>query len=287
MVQFFDASFAEGLKEDQQKITKPAVTALPATVTICCQSTRSAPRKLADLQLSYAHTVRRWNRPRRATNGRLPRIETESPIPRPAISRCRPSALHPAAAKGFKTGAIAPPTPPCSRSRARGVRGSASRASNGAARLFVVPSWQWVTHEADEDSVLFSFFGSPGAAEARSVSGKIGECVTTSPRPALRGEVGAQRGWRGTLHESRSLRQPSPQPSPAKSGAREKITAVQQRVSSQLISRRPRARTATGSHTRQQIDRSASDCRPARQSADAVFGADHSALTTRAARPKR
>ena len=31
----------------------------------------------------------------------------------------------------------------------------------GARDLFVVPSWQWVTHEADADSVLFSFSDRP------------------------------------------------------------------------------------------------------------------------------
>ncbi len=39
----------------------------------------------------------------------------------------------------------------------------------GPRDLFVVPSWQWVTHEADADSVLFSVLRPPGAAEARSV----------------------------------------------------------------------------------------------------------------------
>ena len=31
----------------------------------------------------------------------------------------------------------------------------------GPRDLFVVPSWQWVTHESDEDSVLFSFSDRP------------------------------------------------------------------------------------------------------------------------------
>ena len=31
----------------------------------------------------------------------------------------------------------------------------------GSRDLFVVPSWQWVTHEADQDSVLFSFSDRP------------------------------------------------------------------------------------------------------------------------------
>ena len=31
----------------------------------------------------------------------------------------------------------------------------------GPRDLFVVPSWHWVTHEADEDAVLFSFSDRP------------------------------------------------------------------------------------------------------------------------------
>jgi gentisate 1,2-dioxygenase len=31
----------------------------------------------------------------------------------------------------------------------------------GARDLFVVPSWHWVTHEADTDAVLFSFSDRP------------------------------------------------------------------------------------------------------------------------------
>ena len=70
MVQFFDASFAEGSNEDQQKITRPPATALPATATICCRSTRSGrqrPRRSSTIPT--ATRARRWSRPRRATSG--------------------------------------------------------------------------------------------------------------------------------------------------------------------------------------------------------------------------
>ena len=39
----------------------------------------------------------------------------------------------------------------------------------GPRDLFVVPSWQWVTHEADAGFGAVQFLGPPGAAEARSV----------------------------------------------------------------------------------------------------------------------
>ena len=70
MVQFFDASFAEGSNEDQQKITSPPATALRATATTCCRSTRSAnpgPRRSSTIPIIIR--ARRWSRRRRATNG--------------------------------------------------------------------------------------------------------------------------------------------------------------------------------------------------------------------------
>ncbi len=39
----------------------------------------------------------------------------------------------------------------------------------GPRDLFVVPSWQWVTHEADDGFGAVQLLRSPGAAEARSV----------------------------------------------------------------------------------------------------------------------
>ena len=71
MVQFFDASFAEGIErgpaEDHQA---PPATALPATATTCCRSTTSAPRRpRRSSTIPTATPARRWNRPRRATSG--------------------------------------------------------------------------------------------------------------------------------------------------------------------------------------------------------------------------
>ena len=70
MVQFFDASFAEGSNEDQQKISSPPATALRATATICCRSTRSAnPRPRRSSTIPTATRARRWSWPRHATSG--------------------------------------------------------------------------------------------------------------------------------------------------------------------------------------------------------------------------
>jgi len=51
MVQFFDASFAEGSNEDQQTISKPAGDSFAATATICCRRREADIQDLADLQL--------------------------------------------------------------------------------------------------------------------------------------------------------------------------------------------------------------------------------------------
>ena len=48
----------------------------------------------------------------------------------------------------------------------------------GARDLFVVPSWHWVTHEADTDAVLFIVLRPPGAAEARPVPRRSRERVS-------------------------------------------------------------------------------------------------------------
>ena len=71
MVQFFDASFAEGSNEDQQKIIKARRRQLCALRPQSAAGRREAQiQDLADLQLSLsAIRARRWSGPRRATNG--------------------------------------------------------------------------------------------------------------------------------------------------------------------------------------------------------------------------
>ena len=70
MVQFFDASFAEDFKEDQQKITKPSGDSFARyghNLLPVDGKRTSKPRRL---QLSLTATpARRWKRLRRATSG--------------------------------------------------------------------------------------------------------------------------------------------------------------------------------------------------------------------------
>ena len=166
LVQFLDASFAEGSDEDQQKITPPPATVLPATATTCCRSTSSARRKpRRSSTIPTATPARRWSRPRKrdewdACHGlklKFSNPETGD-FAMPTIGTF--IQLLP---KGFKT------------ARYRSTDATVFAAIEGKGRsrigdqtfewgprdLFVVPSWQWVTHEADQDSVLFSFSDRP------------------------------------------------------------------------------------------------------------------------------
>ncbi len=55
LVQFLDASFAEGARDDQQKVAVPPATVSRATATICCQSTPSeahGPRRSSIIPMS-------------------------------------------------------------------------------------------------------------------------------------------------------------------------------------------------------------------------------------------
>jgi gentisate 1,2-dioxygenase len=166
MVQFFDASFAEGSKEEQQKITKPAGDSfarygrnlLPVDDK---RSSRTSPI----FNYPYSHTREaleqaklreEWD----ACHGlklKFSNPETGD-FAMPTIGTF--IQLLP---KGFKT----------ARYRSTDATVFTAVEGNGRTRigeqvfewgprdLFVVPSWHWVTHEVDEDAVLFSFSDRP------------------------------------------------------------------------------------------------------------------------------
>ncbi len=167
MVQFFDASFAEGSNEDQQKITRPAGDSFARYGHNLLPVDEKRTSKTSPI-FNYPYSLH----PRGAGTGqsaqrvgRLPRPETE--ILQSRDRRFRDADhrhLHPVAAQGLQDRAL-------SRHRRHGVRGDRRQGPHsrigdqtfewGPRDLFVVPSWQWVTHEADEDSVLFSFSDRP------------------------------------------------------------------------------------------------------------------------------
>ena len=166
MVQFFDASFAEGSKEDQQKITKPAGDSLARYGrNLLPVDAKRSSRTSPIFNYPYSYTREALEQARQgeewdACHGlklKFSNPETGD-FAMPTIGTF--IQLLP---KGFKT------------ARYRSTDATVFTAIEGKGRsrigettfewgprdLFVVPSWHLVTHEADEDAVLFSFSDRP------------------------------------------------------------------------------------------------------------------------------
>ena len=166
MVQFFDASFAEDSTEDQQKITRPPgdsfgryghnLLPVDGKRTSKTSPIFNYPYSHTREALEQAKARNEWD----ACHGlklKFSNPETGD-FAMPTIGTF--IQLLP---KGFKT----------ARYRATDATVFAAIEGKGRTRigdqtfewgprdLFVVPSWQWVTHEADVDSVLFSFSDRP------------------------------------------------------------------------------------------------------------------------------
>jgi gentisate 1,2-dioxygenase len=166
MVQFFDASFAEGSNEDQQKISKPAGDSFARyghNLLPVDEKRKSRTSPIFNYPYSYtrealerARTRDEWD----ACHGlklKFSNPETGD-FAMPTIGTF--IQLLP---KGFKT----------ARYRATDATVFAAIEGKGRTRigdqtfewgardLFVVPSWHWVTHEAETDAVLFSFSDRP------------------------------------------------------------------------------------------------------------------------------
>jgi len=166
MVQFFDASFAEGSNEDQQKITKPAGDSfaryghnlLPIDETRKSKTSPifNYPYSHTREALEQAKTRNEWD-PYHGLKLKFSNPETGD-FAMPTIGTF--IQLLP---RGFRT------------TRYRSTDATVFAAIEGKGRtrigdqtfewgprdLFVVPSWHWVTHEAEVDSVLFSFSDRP------------------------------------------------------------------------------------------------------------------------------
>jgi gentisate 1,2-dioxygenase len=166
LVQFFDASFAEGLSEDEQPITRPAGDSfaryghnlLPVDFK---QASRTSPV----FNYPYAHT-RDALETAKTANQWDPchglKLRYTNPVSgdfaMPTIGTF--IQLLP---KGFKS----------ARYRATDATVFAAVEGRGRSRIgeqvfewgprdiFVVPSWHWVTHEADDEAALFSFSDRP------------------------------------------------------------------------------------------------------------------------------
>jgi gentisate 1,2-dioxygenase len=166
MVQFFDASFAEDSKEDQQKITRPPGDSFGRYGHNLLPVDEKRKSKTSPIfNYPYSHTREALEQAKArnewdACHGlklKFSNPETGD-FAMPTIGTF--IQLLP---KGFKT------------ARYRSTDATVFAAIEGKGRsrigdqtfewgprdLFVVPSWQWVTHEAEQDSVLFSFSDRP------------------------------------------------------------------------------------------------------------------------------
>src|SRR4030081_1553494 len=166
MVQFFDASFAEGSDDDQQKITRPPGDSFP----------RYAHNLLPIDQKRTTKTSPIFNYPYSYTREALEQAKVRN-----EWDACHGLKLK---FSNPETGDFAMPTigtfiqllpKGFTTARYRSTDATVFAAIEGKGRsrigeqtfewgsrdLFVVPSWQWVTHEADQDSVLFSFSDRP------------------------------------------------------------------------------------------------------------------------------
>jgi gentisate 1,2-dioxygenase len=166
MVQCFDASFVERLKDDQQAITKPEGDSFALyghNLLPVDSKPRSRTSPIFNYPYSYTREALEKAKQRQAWDAchglklKFTNPETGD-FAMPTIGTF--IQLLP---RGFKT----------ARYRATDATVFAPIEGRGRSRigdqilewgprdLFVVPSWHWVTHEADEDAVLFSFSDRP------------------------------------------------------------------------------------------------------------------------------
>jgi gentisate 1,2-dioxygenase len=166
MVQFFDASFAEGLDEDEQPVSRPVGDSfaryghnlLPVDMKRTSKTSPvfSYPYAHSREALETAKNAKEWD----ACHGLKLRYTNPATgeFAMPTIGTFLQ--LLP---KGFRTAryrstdaTVFTVVEGCGRSRI-----GDQVFEWGPRDLFVVPSWAWVTHEADDEAVLFSFSDRP------------------------------------------------------------------------------------------------------------------------------
>jgi gentisate 1,2-dioxygenase len=166
LVQFLDASFAEGLAEDEQRISRPAGDSFARYGhNLMPVDMKRASKTSPVFNYPYSHTrealetakkLNDWD----ACHGLKLRYTnpTTGEFAMPTIGTF--IQLLP---KKFKT-ALYRSTDATVFAAIEG-RGRSRIGDQtfewGPRDIFVVPSWQWVTHEADDEAVLFSFSDRP------------------------------------------------------------------------------------------------------------------------------
>jgi gentisate 1,2-dioxygenase len=166
LVQFLDASFAEGFAEDEQPITRPAGDSFARYGhNLLPVDFQRASRTSPVFNYPYAHTREALETAKKSSqwdpcHGLKLRYTNPASgdFAMPTIGTF--IQLLP---KGFKT------------ARYRATDATVFTVVEGRGRsrigeqvfewgprdIFVVPSWQWATHEADDEAVLFSFSDRP------------------------------------------------------------------------------------------------------------------------------
>jgi len=166
LVQFLDASFAEGMKEDEQPLTRPPGDSFARYGhNLLPVDYQRASKTSPVFNYPYAHTREALERAKNnnewdACHGL--KLRYTNPVTgdfaMPTIGTF--IQLLP---KGFKTSnyrstdaTVFAPIEGRGRSRI-----GEQIVEWGPRDIFVVPSWQWVSHEADDEAVLFSFSDRP------------------------------------------------------------------------------------------------------------------------------
>ncbi|HLL26231.1 MAG TPA: gentisate 1,2-dioxygenase [Xanthobacteraceae bacterium] len=166
LVQFLDASFAEGLDDEEQPITRPAGDSFAryGHNLLPVDMKRSSPTSPV-FNYPYAHT-------REALEGAKAqsawdachgvKMRYSNPVSgdyaMPTIGtfiQLLPKGFRTARYRSTDATVFAP-----IEGRGRSKIGEQTF-EWGSRDIFVVPSWQWVSHEANEDAVLFSFSDRP------------------------------------------------------------------------------------------------------------------------------
>ncbi len=175
MVQFFDASFAEGCEggsaEDHKNRAGDSFARYGRNLLPVDQKLTSKTSPIFNYPYSYAREALEQAKARDewdACHGlklKFSNPETGD-CAMPTIGTFIQLVL-----RDSRPRAIARPTPPYSpRSKARAAPRIGEQTFEWGPRdLFVVPSWHWVTHEADVDLGAVQLLRPPGAAEARPV----------------------------------------------------------------------------------------------------------------------
>lgn len=166
VVQFFDASFAEGLSEDEQPVTRPLGDSharyghnlLPVDLKRASKSSPMFNYPYAQTReaLEAMKTRDEWD----ACHGL--KLRYTNPVDGGYAMPTMGTFIQ-LLPKGFRSSryrstdaTVFTPVEGSGRSRIGDVV-----LEWGPKDVFVVPSWQWVTHEADEDAVLFSYSDRP------------------------------------------------------------------------------------------------------------------------------